>query len=124
MVPCDSTNAFTTAFSFFGSAMPSWMISRVATVMCSSSSGSRKLVRFGQERIGEERLRWQAALRTEVGARRVDHHRGAAGIHLDARQVREVLHHGAVDEAGAVGSDSTGTKRKFGRLHCCGTSSM
>src|SRR4051812_44991155 len=91
------------AWSFFGSAMPSWMISRVATLMSSSSSGSRNLVGFGQERIGEERLGWQAALRTEVGAGGVDHDRRATGIGLDARHVREVLHHRAVNEACAAG---------------------
>src|SRR5574337_355607 len=60
------------------------------------------LVRFRGEGVGVELLVRQPAQRDEVGVRRVDHHRCAAGVHLMARQVGQVGHHRAVDEAGAA----------------------
>src|SRR5207244_627957 len=76
---------------------------------CSSSSRGN-LIGFGQERIGEKLLRWQAALRTEIGPGGVHHHGRTASIDLHARHVRKVLHHGAVHKACSPGPLTLGSR--------------
>src|SRR6185369_853838 len=60
------------------------------------------LVGLRRERIGVELVVGQAAAGDEVTLGRLDHDRRAAGVDLVLEQVREVVHHGLVDEAGAA----------------------
>ena len=70
---------------------------------CSGPAQGSVLVGLGRERVGVELVVGQAAAGDEVALRRLDHDRRAAGIDLVARQVRQVVHHRLVDEAGAAG---------------------
>src|SRR5689334_12746581 len=65
------------------------------------TSGRRRCGR--RERVGIELVLRQPPLGGEVAARGVNHHGCAAGIDLVGREVGEILHHRAMDEAGATG---------------------